>query len=88
MGEISRIFERIQSERLIFIADSCYSGASGGRTIKIAEIRANISDAFLDRIAAGRGKRIISHHYLSFIRLINGVETLLVHYIFLRHKSK
>lgn len=60
MGEISRIFTRIQSERLIFIADSCYSGASGGRTIKIAEIRANISDAFLDRIAAGRGKIILT----------------------------
>jgi hypothetical protein len=60
MGEISRIFTRIQSERLIFIADSCYSGASGGRTIKIAETRANISDAFLDRIAVGRGKIILT----------------------------
>jgi len=60
MGEISRIFNRIQSERLIFIADSCYSGASGGRTISITEMRANISDAFLDRIAGGKGRIILT----------------------------
>lgn len=60
MGEISRIFQRIQSDRLIFISDSCYSGASGGRTISLTEIRANISDAFLDRIATGKGKIILT----------------------------
>jgi hypothetical protein len=60
MGEISRIFNRIRSERLIFIADSCYSGASGGRTIGITGIRANISEAFLERIASGRGRVIMT----------------------------
>jgi len=60
MGEISRIFGRIQAERLIFIADSCYSGASGGRTLNSAGIRANISEAFLDRIAAGKGRVILT----------------------------
>jgi hypothetical protein len=60
MGEISRIFNRIRSERLIFIADSCYSGASGGRTISLKGIRANISDAFLDRIAGGKGRVILT----------------------------
>jgi hypothetical protein len=60
MGEISRIFNRIRSERLIFIADSCYSGASGGRTISVTEMRANISDAFLDRIAGGKGRIILT----------------------------
>jgi len=60
MGEISRIFNRIRSERLIFIADSCYSGASGGRTISLTEMRANISDAFLDRIAGGKGRIILT----------------------------
>ena len=55
MVEVSRIFNRIRSERLIFIADSCYSGASGGRTIGITGIRANISEAYLDRIARGKG---------------------------------
>jgi hypothetical protein len=60
MGEISRIFNRIRSERLVFIADSCYSGASGGRTISLTGIRANISDAFLDRIAGGKGRIILT----------------------------
>jgi hypothetical protein len=60
MGEISRIFKRIRSERLVFIADACYSGASGGRTIDIAGIRANISEAFLDRVAGGKGRVIMT----------------------------
>jgi len=60
MAEVSRIFGRIQSERLVFIADSCYSGASGGRTIDVSGIRATISDAFLDRVASGKGRVIIT----------------------------
>jgi len=60
MREISHIFHRIRSERLIFIADSCYSGASGGRTISLTGMRANISDAFLDRIAGGKGRVILT----------------------------
>jgi hypothetical protein len=60
MGEISKIFSRIQAERLVFIADSCYSGASGGRTIDISGIRATISEAFLDRIAGGKGRVIMT----------------------------
>ena len=60
MREISHIFHRIRSERLIFIADSCYSGASGGRTASFSGIRANISDSFLNRIASGKGTVIIT----------------------------
>lgn len=60
MGEISRIFNRIRSDRLLFVADSCYSGASGGRTIGIDGIRANLSDAFLDRVTGGKGRVVIS----------------------------
>lgn len=60
MSEVSRIFNRIRSERLIFIADACYSGASGGRTINLAGVRANISEAFLDRIASGKGRIILT----------------------------
>ena len=60
MREISHIFYRIQSQRIIFIADACYSGASGGRTISLTGIRANISDAFLDRITAGKGTVIMT----------------------------
>jgi hypothetical protein len=60
MRDIALIFNRIRSERLIFIADSCYSGASGGRTVGMGGIRANISDTFLERLAGGRGKVIIT----------------------------
>ncbi len=60
MREISHIFHRIRSERLIFIVDSCYSGASGGRTVSLTGVRANISDAFLDRIAGGKGRIILT----------------------------
>jgi hypothetical protein len=60
MREIAHIFGRIRSDRLIFIADSCYSGASGGRTISVTGTRANITDGFLERISGGRGKVIIT----------------------------
>ena len=60
MREISHVFHRIHSERLVFLVDSCYSGASGGRTISLTGMRANISDAFLDRIASGKGRIILT----------------------------
>jgi len=55
-----RILNRIRSERLVFIADSCYSGASGGRTISVTSTRANIADGYLDRVAGGRIRVIIT----------------------------
>lgn len=60
MREISYILNRINSERLIFIADSCYSGASGGRTVSIEGTRANISDSYINRIASGKGRVIMT----------------------------
>jgi len=60
MEEISRLFGRIRSDRLVFIVDTCYSGASGGRTISVADLRAGISDGFLDRITGGKGKIILT----------------------------
>jgi uncharacterized caspase-like protein len=60
MSEIARIFQRISSERLIFISDTCYSGASGGRTILAAERRANVSGAFLERLSQGKGRVILT----------------------------
>jgi uncharacterized caspase-like protein len=60
MREIAHIFGRIRSERLVFIADSCYSGASGGRTVNVTGMRANLTDGFLERVAGGRGKVIIT----------------------------
>lgn len=61
MDEVARILSRIRAERIIFIADSCYSGGAGGRTILAPGRRANLSDAFLERIAqSGKGRIILS----------------------------
>ena len=61
MDEIARIFSAIRAERVIFIADSCYSGGVGGRTILSQGRRAKLSDAFLNRIAqAGKGRIILT----------------------------
>ena len=60
MNDVKTIFQRLRSDRLIFIADTCYSGASGGRTILATKTRANLSDKFFDRISRGRGRVIIS----------------------------
>jgi len=60
MREISHIFRRIKSERIIFIADACYSGASGGRTVNVSGIRSSLSEAFLDRVVSGKGTIIIT----------------------------
>jgi hypothetical protein len=60
MSEIARIFQRISSERLVFIGDTCYSGASGGRTIFAGGTRANVSGAFLERLSQGKGRVIIT----------------------------
>jgi uncharacterized caspase-like protein len=58
--DVEKIFQRIRSERLIFIADTCYSGAAGGRTMMVSNTRANISDKFYERISKGKGRVIIS----------------------------
>ncbi len=60
MREISHILNRINSDRLIFIADACYSGASGGRTVPLQGLRSNLSDDFLNRIASGKGRVIMT----------------------------
>ena len=60
MNDIRTIFQRIRARRLIFIADTCYSGSAGGRTLLTAKSRANLSDRFLDRISQGKGRVIIT----------------------------
>ena len=60
MNDIKTIFMRIRADRLIFIADTCYSGASGGRTMVASKTRANLSDKFYERISKGKGRVIIS----------------------------
>lgn len=59
MDNVRTIFSRLPSERVIFLADTCYSGASGGKTFT-ANTRAVLSDNFLERMATGRGRVIIT----------------------------
>jgi uncharacterized caspase-like protein len=60
MSEVARIFQRISSERLVFIGDTCYSGASGGRTILAGGTRATVSASFLERLSQGKGRVILT----------------------------
>lgn len=60
MDEITKIFQRIRAERVIFIADTCYSGASGGRTILSTKNRATISELFFDRLTEAKGRIIMA----------------------------
>lgn len=60
MSEVARIFSRISSERLVFISDTCYSGATGGRTVPVMGMRANVSGIFWERLSQGTGRVILT----------------------------
>ena len=60
MREVETIFDRIAAERVIFITDSCYSGATAGRTFSTAARRAVVSDNFLSRLAEGKGRVVLT----------------------------
>jgi uncharacterized protein YgiM (DUF1202 family) len=60
MREIETIFQRLASDRVIFITDSCYSGATAGRTFATASRRAVVSDAFLARLSKGKGRVVLT----------------------------
>lgn len=62
MKDVSDIFGRLKSDRVVFIVDSCFSGASGGRTMLAANGTrgALLSEDFLDRLSKGKGRVILS----------------------------
>lgn len=60
MREVETIFQRLASDRVIFINDSCYSGATAGRTFATASRRAVVSDSFLSRLASGKGRIVLT----------------------------
>jgi uncharacterized caspase-like protein len=60
MRELETILQRLTSERVIIITDSCFSGATAGRTFATAGRRAITSDAFLTRIAKARGRVVLT----------------------------
>ncbi len=60
MREIETIFQRLSPERIIFISDSCYSGATAGRTFATVARRAVVSENFLARLSKGKGRIVLS----------------------------
>jgi uncharacterized caspase-like protein len=67
MDEVAGIFKRLASDRIIFLADTCYSGATGGKTV----LAKNMGDRrlfatgpnyehFWERIAEGEGRVILT----------------------------
>jgi len=60
MREVETIFHRLSAERVMFITDSCYSGATAGRTFSTAARRANLSDGFLTRLSKGKGRVVLT----------------------------
>jgi hypothetical protein len=60
MREVETIFHRLAAERVIFITDSCYSGATAGRTFATASRRAVVSDTFLARLAMAKGRLVLA----------------------------
>lgn len=63
MDEVRNIFRRLVSERVIFIADTCYSGAAGGRTLMPGgtQYRSINQDNLLTRLRdTGKGRVILT----------------------------
>lgn len=60
MREVETIFQRLTPERIIFISDSCYSGATAGRTFATASRRAIVSETFLSRLSKGKGRVVLT----------------------------
>jgi uncharacterized caspase-like protein len=60
MREVEIIFQRLAAERVIFIADTCFSGATAGRTFATAARRAIVSEAFLARLSKAKGRVVLT----------------------------
>ena len=64
MDDIAGIFKRLASDRVVFIADTCYSGAAGGKTILAKNMTGSRAtpdyERFLSRLAVGKGRVILT----------------------------
>lgn len=61
MSDVNDWFRYIQSRRVIFFIDSCYSGASGGRSFNnpLFNTRASLTDEFLEELS-GDGRIVVT----------------------------
>lgn len=74
MEEVRNIFRRLLSERVIFIADTCYSGAAGGRTLmpEGSQYRSiNQEDLLVQLKKTGKGRVILTASQGSEVSLEN-----------------
>jgi TPR repeat protein len=62
MEKIQETFADIRARSLVFLLDACYSGTAGGRTFApaVATRAMNLSADFLDEIASGEGRCVIT----------------------------
>jgi hypothetical protein len=59
-AEFHRVFKRIPAERVVFFADTCFSGAAGGRTLVAEGLRVELNEDFMARLLDRQGRVIIS----------------------------
>ena len=66
MDEVAGIFKRLASDRVVFIADTCYSGATGGKTVLAKDMAGSKRaiepnyEQFLSRLTEGEGRVILT----------------------------
>jgi len=62
MGEVKDFFDRIESDRVVFVMDACFSGASGGRGFANVPRGRDVRGTgnYLDRLAEGKGRVILT----------------------------
>ncbi|MBI1737065.1 MAG: caspase family protein [Candidatus Rokubacteria bacterium] len=61
MDDIETIFRRLQSERVVFAIDTCFSGSAGGRTFARQATRSgHMTNEFLERLSRSKGRIVIS----------------------------
>lgn len=61
MSELSKIFGRIRSNKILLVLDACYSGATGARGVMRAGMKSvGLSDRYLDALAASQGTVVLT----------------------------
>jgi uncharacterized caspase-like protein len=61
LDEIPGMLARVPAERVVLLLDASYSGPAGGRTLAGAQAQSRtLSEQFLERIAAGRGRLVFT----------------------------
>lgn len=61
MSELSRIFNRIRARKLLFVLDSCYAGAAGGKeSLRDGAKPVGLSDDYLNALTISSGTAVLT----------------------------